>query len=209
MATPFSMSVDRSATAWVLHNDGTMFHVSTDDASCVSTSFTPRQAGFEVFGMGFAADTEGSNDETLFIAGGPESSIATGSATLGWIDTGSLSVTSVGDIPGWPELTGTGAGELWGFFPDTSPPSIRRIDKESGNTVVTYDLEEFRGMSASAWAFAFWGGRFYVFLERAMDFSTHIWRYDPETGDFEDVLPSSGYHIVGAGVSTCAPVELY
>ena len=207
--TPFSMSVDRNALAWVLHQDGRMYHVSTTDASCEATDFAPNQEGLELFGMGFATLSEGSEDETLFIAGGAEASIASGSSTLGSIDTGTLAVSTIGTIPGWPELTGNGRGELWGFFPDTSPPSVRQIDKESGDTIQTFDLQPLQGITPSAWAFAFWGGRFYIFLQRAMDLSTHVWRLDPDTGDVEDVLPNTGYRIVGAGVSTCAPVELY
>ncbi len=63
-------------------------------------------------------------------------------------------------------------------------------------------------MSPSAWAFAFWGGRYYVFIEETLAPSTDVWRLDPSDGSFERVLEDTGYRIVGAGVSTCAPVEL-
>src|SRR5690606_38109686 len=48
--TPFSMSVDRNATAWVLYDDGRIYHASTTDASCTATSFAPNQVGLERFG---------------------------------------------------------------------------------------------------------------------------------------------------------------
>lgn len=208
-ASPFSMAVDRNAVAWVLHNNGRVYHVSTDDADCEETDFAPNQHEMEVFGMGFASLHEGSNEETLFVGGGPEATVTSGSATLGSLDTTSLAINPIGSIPGWPELTGTGRGELWGFFPDTSPPSVRQIDKESGDTIHTFDLQPLQGITPAAWAFAFWGGRFYIFLQRLMDMSTHVWMLDPETGEVTDVLPNTGYRIVGAGVSTCAPIELY
>lgn len=207
MGSPFSMSVDRDGTAWVLYNGGRIYHVSTEDASCTATTFTPNQAGFELFGMGFVSEAEGSNEETLFIAGGSQMSIGTGSSTLGFIDDG-LVVNRIGNIQGWPELTGTGSGELWGFFPDTTPPSVRQLDKTNGSTLVGYNLDSMGSIQAQAWAFAAWGGRFYIFLQRTTDASTHVWRFDPSDASLVDVIPDTGYRIVGAGVSTCAPYDL-
>lgn len=207
-ASPFSMSVDRNATAWVLYGSGELFRVSTADASCSATTFAPHQAGFEVFGMGFVSDAEGSADETLFVAGGAMLDISLGSARLATIDMGTLGLSPRSDtLPGWPELTGTGRGELWGYFPE-APPTVRRLDKTNGATLQTFDLPGVEGVGVSAWAFAFWGGRFYVFLEALTDFSTNVFRLDPSDGRVERVIDDSGYRIVGAGVSTCAPIEL-
>ena len=209
-SSPFSMAVDRNATAWVLYQDGRIFHVSTADVSCTATSFAPNQAGFEVFGMGFVSDAPGSAEETLFVAGGSLLDITLGSASLGRVDS-SLRLTSVGGLPGWPELTGTGAAELWGFFPDTSPPSVRMIDQGSGATTRTFPMSELgsgSGLGDRAWAFAFWGARFYVFYKGDFDTTTNVWRLDPADGSVIEVLHDTGYRIVGAGVSTCAPIEL-
>ena len=213
-ATPFSMSVDRSATAWVLYgpgllggNAGELFRVSTIDAHCESTSFVRNQEGLEVFGMGFSSDEAGGDRETLFIGGGPQLSIGTGTATLASIDMGTLRVGTIGSLPGWPELTGTGSGELWGFFPDTSPPSVGRIDKGSGSVSDRYDLP-IDTTSTEAWAFAFWGGDFWIFLKTMADPSTNIWKLETDDGTTTNVYPDIGYRIVGAGVSTCAPVIL-
>ncbi len=131
MAAPFSMSVDRSATAWVLYDDGTLYNVSTTDATCTPTSFMPAQYDFQLFGMGFVSDASGSSDETLFVAGGAVMDELTGTpAQLASIDTTSLILSPIGGVPGWPELTGTGTGELWGFFPDTTPPSVHQIRQD-------------------------------------------------------------------------------
>jgi hypothetical protein len=212
-AGPFSMSVDRNATAWVLYGPGLLgggggklYHVSTADASCTATSFVPRQNGFELFGMGFVSDSPGSTAETLFVAGGAELAIGTGYARLGSVDGGSLALTPIGDLPGWPELTGNGAAELWGFFPDTAPPSVQRIDKATGTTDRSFPLTGLNTTSTEAWAFAFWGGDFYIFLKIAADPSTNVWKLETAGGAVTNVMPNTGRRIVGAGVSTCAPL---
>ncbi|MBJ75343.1 MAG: hypothetical protein CMN31_29095 [Sandaracinus sp.] len=210
-SSPFSMSVDRNATAWVLHQDHRIYQVSTADASCSESPFVPDQMGFELFGMGFVADAAGSASETLFISGGPESGIGLGSSTLGRIDVASWTVSSVGSVGGSPGLTGTGEGELWGFFPDATPMSVQQLDKGSAAALRTIDVSEIEGgfgFGASAWAFAFWGGRFYIFYQGTLDDSTGIYRVTPDTGAVETVRENIGYRIVGAGVSTCAPTEL-
>ncbi|MBX7194179.1 MAG: hypothetical protein K1X94_19145 [Sandaracinaceae bacterium] len=209
--TPFSMAVDRQANAYVLHNDHRIYQVSTADASCSATSYVPDQMGFELFGMGFVSVAEGSDVEQLFVAGGPEAGIGGGSSTLGRIDLPGWSVARVGGVTGSPELTGTGTGELWGFFPDSTPMAVRQLDKSDGSTLREIDVSAidpsgFGG--ASAWAFAFWGGRYYVFYEGLLDSSTGIYRVTPETRAVEPVRTNIGYRIVGAGVSTCAPTIL-
>jgi len=208
------MSVDREATAWVLYQNGQIFHVNTTDASCSPTSFVPNQAGFENFGMGFVADSEGSSSETLFVAGGTSVDMLLGSsARLASIDGTSLALTPrSGTLGGWPELTGTGSGELYGFFPVTDilgggVTTVKRIDRDTGNPVETFNLSSLNTSGVTAWAFAFWGGRFYIFVELNLG-GTAVHRFEPTSGTFETVVPNSGYSIVGAGVSTCAPVEL-
>ncbi len=208
---PFSMAVDRHATAYVLHQDHTIYEVSTADASCRPTGYVPNQLGFELFGMGFVSESEGSDAESLFIAGGPESGVGLGSSTLGRIDVGSWSVSRVGPVAGSPELTGTGTGQLWGFFPDATPMAVRQIDPANGGTLRQFDVSvlDTSGIGVpNAWAFAFWGGRYYMFYMGALDDSTNIWRLTPETGVVEPVRMNTGYRIVGAGVSTCAPTIL-
>ncbi|MEO6952933.1 MAG: hypothetical protein ABI321_14095 [Polyangia bacterium] len=206
-ATPFSMSVDRSANAWVLYNSGEMFEVSTTDASCTATSHQVGQAGLENFGMGFASDSSGSTDETLYIAGGSASNAGTGgTAKFATMTVPALSATAIGSVQGWPELTGTGKGELWGFFPsDSVTPRVAQLDKATGADGTVYQLGALSGTPA-AWAFAFWGGNFYVFLQKANDASTSVYKVDGTTGALTTALSDTGKIIVGAGVSTCAPV---
>lgn len=200
--TPFSMAVDRDARAWVLFQSGNIFRVNTLDASCTATGYQANQQGMPTFGMGFASNDSGGG-ETLFVAGG--TSLSASTATLAWIDTQSLQLTPITQISGWPELTGTGSGQLWGFSPNTKPPLVQRINKTTGSVIDSFQVQTLQG-SPSAWAFAFWGGGFYIFLERAMETSTNIWFFDPATQSLSQTLSNIGRRIVGAGVSTCAPL---
>jgi hypothetical protein len=211
-ATPFSMAVSRNAVAYVLFNDHQIFQVSTTDASCTATDYTPDQMRFEVFGMGFVSNSVGSTDETLFIAGGPASGVGSGSSSLGTLNTAAWSVARVGALGGSPELTGNGNSELWGFLPDTDPMSVRQIDKANGNTLREFDVSAIATAPrprAGAWAFAFWGARYYIFLQDQSESETTISRLTPDTSAVEVVNDHTGYTVVGAGVSTCAPTILF
>lgn len=210
-ATPFSMSVDRNATAWVLYSSGRIFHVSTQDASCQSTTFQVGQSGFELFGMGFVSDAPGSNEETLFISGGAASSQSGGN--LGSINTGTLGVTSIGPLTTsaeyQPELTGTGDAELYGYYPGTNS-FVGRLDKGTGSNAQTWDLPGLTG-TVRAWAFAHWGGEYYVFITTTTDLLgqnpvANVLKLNTGTGMTTTVRSNTGKIIVGAGVSTCAPV---
>lgn len=207
-ATPFSMSVDRNATAWVLHNDGRLYQVSTSNASCSATDFVPNQQGFRLFGMGFVGEGDDRASEMLYIAGGegPNSSSGT---HLGTIDMSNFVLTPQGSrLVGSPELTGNAAGELWAFSPDTSPPSVSEINRTTGRADQTFAVNAIQQRAPRAWAFAFWGGKFYIFLQQQGDPSTNVYELDPATGASTQVLTNTGYTIVGAGVSICAPTTL-
>ncbi len=203
-ATPFSMAIDRFANAWVLYNDNSLYKVSTVDASCEPTAFETGQHGFDVFGMGFASDAAGSDAETLFVS----QNNGTGSqdSTLGSIAFPSLVLSVVNDLPsgiGSAELSGNGLGELWGFFPEGD--LVARIDK--GNATVSNQIPLPSSTivpNARAWAFAFWGGSFYLFYMSQDDSSSNVYRVDA-VGNLETLLSDTGWTITGAGVSSCAP----
>ena len=81
-------------------------------------------------------------------------------AKLARLSTTTFTATPVGMITGWPELTGNGNAELWGWFPSDSmgstTPRVEKIDKTTGAALTTYMLPELKG-APMAWAFAFWG----------------------------------------------------
>lgn len=207
-AEPFSMAVDRNATAWIIYDSGELFtvDVKTLPLSCVKTRFVPQQQVVK-FGMGFVANTPGSMDETLFISGSDSGSTLTSTrfGTLGTVPP--YTVTIKGTLNGAPELTGTGDAKLWAFLPNVTPPKVARLSKVTGAIESVFEAPGLAG-TPRAWAFAFWGGDFFVFLQRTIDNSTTVWRVNGTTGALSSVLADTGRTIVGAGVSTCAPVEI-
>lgn len=198
-ATPFSMAVDRQGVAWILFNDGRIYHVDVTTAACTATSFQPGQQGLTTFGMGFVSDAPGSEQETLFIADYNGSGIAS-------IDTATLTVSPVrpyNAIYSAAELTGTGDARLYGFF-QGSPIIIAEIDRMTGNIISQAPQPTLN--IGGGWAFAFWGGDFYTFTNPNFS-ASQIDRYSPSTGMTTTVKTGLGDNIVGAGVSTCAPTE--
>lgn len=198
-ATPFSMAVDRRGLAYVLYNNGSLYRVSTLTAACTSTPYRPGQQGFQLFGMGFSSN-QGGPAETLFVAGDAQQGGASG---LARIDTTSFALTPLGDaLPSRAELTGTGDGRLFAFYGEEGSSSrVGQVDKVAGSILAEDRLTIDQG---SGWAFAFWGGDFYLFTGQAG--GSVVTRYDPMARQ-ESPYSSYGSVIVGAGVSTCAPAE--
>lgn len=205
-ATPFSMGVDREANAWVLYNSGEVFKVNTTTLECTPTTWST-QAGLEQFGMGFSTAGAGSTTDSLYVAGGSVLSDIEDPSTLAILDTTTLQATRVGTVPGSPELTGNALGELWGFFPGNNP-RVAQIDKATGNTIPakTFTPPGLSGQP-SAWAFAFYGGDYWVFLAKGTDTRSKVYQVDGTTGAIETTTQANSL-IVGAGVSTCAPVVI-
>jgi hypothetical protein len=61
--------------------------------------------------------------------------------------------------------------------------------------------------STGGYAFSFWGGSFWFYTASDTD-STKVTRYDPTTNPPTTTVaaPMLPFTIVGAGVSTCAPL---
>jgi hypothetical protein len=157
--------------------------------------------------MGFVSDAAGSDQETLFIAGGAGADLVNmNPATfLGTFDTSALTVTKKNMLMGRPELTGTGDAKLWAFFPDASNPRVTQLDKTNGSELMTFPVMGGAGMPM-AWAFAFYGGDYWVFLQKSTDTSTTVYRIKGSDGSVT-IAKQPGKTIVGAGVSTCAPTQ--
>lgn len=208
-AAPYSMSVDRDAVAWVLYNDGSLFRLDTTTLACTATQWVS-QPDLLVFGMGFSADTSGGTTDTLFVAGQATHAGATTGAFAS-IDTTSFAATAIATIPGFPELSGTGSAELWAWYPShqgtmtATAPHVDQLDKTTGDVLQTFSLDGLAGQ-ADAYAFAHWGGHFWIFLDRDNLMNTMVFELDPATGQIASTTMNTGRMIVGAGVSTCAPV---
>jgi len=198
---PFSMAVDRHATAYVLYgsdspSNGRLFKVNTTDASCEATAYVPRQDEFGKFGMGFATRGLGP-EEDLYVA-------SFSGGVLGKIDLANdYKLTAAGifkPLLDGAELTGTGDGRLYAFYdPSSWDTAVAEVAKTSG-AVLGQDLL-VGTTKGTAWAFATWGGYFWLFTNPA---GQKVVRWDPAT---KTALVVGGYSapIVGAGVSTCAP----
>ncbi|NUO49144.1 MAG: hypothetical protein HOV80_09840 [Polyangiaceae bacterium] len=194
--SPFSMTIARDGYAWVEYSNMRLYRVDIATAACTPTDYVPNQVGFQRFGMGMVAASPES-EETLYVADFDGVGIAK-------LDRQTLQLTFVGafdQIFGAAELTGTADGRLVGFFPSESPAVIAEIDPASGSILSVIPQPVTAGFG---WAFAFWGGDFYMFTAPDGNMS-RVDRYRPSDGT-TTFLVNVPTVIVGAGVSTCAPL---
>ena len=210
---PNSMAVDRNAVAYVNYvadddSTGAIFQVSTQNASCTGPVLT-MPTGWERVGMGYSTNNAGSTSETLYVAG--VGAGAGSGAGLGLVDFGLKTVGPIGPFTGSlagqnAELTGTGNGTLYGFF-TTDPVEVAQIDKTNGSTQTPVPMTGVQ--TPEDWAFSFWGGHFYLYTSQGQGTGngSNVTDYDPSTGSVNTTFMTGiGFDIVGAGVSTCAPV---
>lgn len=217
---PNSMAIDRNATAWVnyVENDplsgdtaGSLFTVSTKDGSCKPADIYLGQGWYRL-GMGFSLDAVGLKTESLFVTGTTDPLTGT-SPGLGTIDFGTQLLSPVGPFTGdlasrSAELTGTGDARLYGFF-TTSPVNVAEIDKQNGSIKSEAPLAAVE--VPTAWAFSFWGGDFYLYTAPDPTSNpgrtSNVTRYRPSDGSVDTAyMTNVGFRIIGAGVSTCAPI---
>jgi hypothetical protein len=195
-ATPFSMGVDRKGIARVLYNNGEIFRVSTANASCMATPFKG-DGTFDQFGMAYATIGAGPMEDLFIIANG---------GALGKVDFVNNKPVKIADTQPtlqFAELTGTGDGRLYAFYRDDNVggTGIAEIDKTSAKLLGADPLKTLD--MGNGWAFAFWGGDFYLFTGSG---SSVVNRYRPSNKSLVQVATYNGL-IVGAGVSTCAPSQ--
>lgn len=189
-AGTFSMAIDRKGIAWVEFTDGSVWSVDTTDASCKPTTFVSGQKGFENFGMGFSRNEGEEKGETLYVAGDG----------LAALDTKTFQLSFKGSLTyGRTELTGLDT-ELYAYSIESGV--IAGLDKSNGKTAKTYRttaIDPYGGF-----AFAQWGGDFWVFTGQT---TSKVTRYTPTTDESFVAVPDTGMLIVGAGSSTCAPTK--
>jgi hypothetical protein len=198
--TPFSMAVDRKGVAYVVYTDGRLYRVSTATAACTTTPYTANQLGWTTFGMGFVSENGGPNERLYVSRFNPGEN-----SELGVIDTSTFRLSRIGPFsPPVPrsELTGTGDGRLFAYWPLTGAglgSRVAEIEKQSGKVIASSSLPV--GSDGDAFAFAFWGGDFWIFTGRG---GTSVHRFRPTDGSTTTPTTHAST-IVGAGVSTCAP----
>ncbi len=218
LSEPFSMAVDREGVAYVIFeftatgSASALYRVSTKDASCTSTSFNPAAYGNFTFGMGFVAnEADGGSDagETLYVS--RDVMGLTGDGELDRIDTTTFVLTPIADFSPFAaaaELTGTGAGSLFAFSPSTTAGEsfIAQVDPKTAKVLGQDFLPGI--VQGEGWAFGYWGGNFYTFTTGMGDPATVVNQFDPVSKTVTLITTLATDTIVGAGVSTCAPVGI-
>src|SRR5678816_3053943 len=142
-------------------SDGTLWQVSTADASCKATGYQLNQFNRRIRGMGFSSDTAQGTAETLYTCTANDAQFTGGG--LASISVPGFKLSLIGDYTSGLggnecELTGTGNAELFGFFATVSPPKLAQITKPSGATPSPITLT---GVNTTlSYAFSFWGGDF-------------------------------------------------
>jgi hypothetical protein len=77
--------------------------------------------------------------------------------------------------------------------------SLVRLDPKTGATLESFTYPALD--QVGNWAMKFWGGSFWIFLGASV---FRVDRTDPAT--IHTVITNAPHRIVGAGVSTCAPL---
>jgi hypothetical protein len=159
--------------------------------------------GLTVFGMGFSTDTVGGQTDSLFVGGGAQQEES--SYSLAKINTATMTAQIVGSEPDLPEMTGNSNAELWGFIPADTSARVVQFDKTDGSVITSFDEPTLAG-TTNGYAFAHWGGDYWVFIStQAM---TTVYQVDHTSGAITSTTPAPGRTVVGAGVSTCAPTVI-
>jgi hypothetical protein len=209
---PFSMAIDRHAVAWIETYEAKLFKVDLSNGACAATSFAPIAGDnrFPHFGMAFAATPGAPDQDTLFVRGGFLSADPQPNPPderwLGRLDTSSMTISPIGSAPGGDgELTAS-AGRVYSLREpiDGTWAVADEIDGTTGATLASTPLP---GVEITFdYAFAAWGGDFWIFTDTSTISGTTVTRYRPATGEIS-YAPGAPFpaRIVGAGVSSCAP----
>ncbi|MCY0993315.1 hypothetical protein OV203_39630 [Nannocystis sp. ILAH1] len=207
----FSMGVDREGFAWVQYSDMKLRKIDvTDTTQCSDPGFVPMQNGIENFGMAFVSNS--ADDKCDRIYGNHYNGVANGDMVSEFfsVDPETLAVEPHGlSDYGLAEVTGTGDGRAF-LFAGPDPSVLVEVDKATGATIEVTPLPGVK--TGGGFAFAFFGGDFYFFTDKESDSTSEVTHldYDDSDGngvqDLKVVVEDAPLRIVGAGVSTCAPL---
>lgn len=207
----FSMGVDRQGFAWVQYSDLKLRKIDvTDTTQCSDPGFAPMQNGIENFGMAFVSNSAADKCDRIY--GNHYNGTAEGDMVSEFfsVDPVTLDVVPHGlSDYGLAELTGTGDGRAF-LFAGPDPSKLVEVDKATGATVEIIPLPGVK--TGGGFAFAFFAGDFYFFTDNESDSTsevTHLDYDDSDNNGVQDltvVVQDAPLRIVGAGVSTCAPL---
>jgi hypothetical protein len=208
-----SMSVDRLGFVWALYSSGEIFRIDPATLACVNTGYAPAQtANWKLFNMAFAGPVT-ANEQSLYVSGGSVDIASVGN--LGKIDPVALTVQTIGVLGGAADfsvpLAGVGTVELFGLYPAISATTyLRQIDRTTGAVVGTpLAVPGFTG-TPTAWAFAHWGGKFWVFVtsDHGSGPISSLYSVDRLTGSQQNELTNLAFTPTSAGSSTCVPTTV-
>ena len=207
----FSMGVDRQGYAWVQFSDRQLRKVDiTDVSKCSDPGFVPDQDGVKNFGMAFVSNSAVDPCDRLY--GNSYNLIPKGDKVAEFfnIDPETLKLMQLGKSDyGRAEVTGTGDGRAF-LFAGPDPSRLVEVDRTSGATLSTLALPGVK--TGGGFAFAFFAGDFYFFTDAESDGTSEVTHLDFDDSDkngkqdLKVVLEDAPIRIVGAGVSTCAPI---
>tara|TARA_R110002096_G_scaffold42143_4_gene113590 strand:+ start:2552 stop:3547 length:996 start_codon:yes stop_codon:yes gene_type:complete len=213
-----TMAVDRDGDGWGSMGDGSLVRINTETANCTDSGMEIEQHSISRYGMGYATLDETESEKLYITATGSDWS---GQANqpyrkLAAINTETLLIDLIGDleapVPANMELTGTGDGRLFGMILDVRNLSniIVSVDELNADTAETISSKTVPLDANSGFAFAHWGGDFWLFTE-ADDGKARVAQFDFDTGAIVQTVDTNlevAGSIVGAGVSTCAPIRI-
>jgi hypothetical protein len=212
----FSMAVDRLGYAWVMLNSpaGDIWKIDvTNPTNCIDPGYTPNQQGVGYFGMAFVSNSAVDQCDRLYgntydgLGGFSEGPNIGKFVTLD-PDSLLIDIISPTNFNG-AEMSGTGDGRVFSF--GGVPSKLVERNKQTGEIVSTLPLNNLP--LTNAFAFAFFAGDFYFFTEsdnnNLISKVTHL-DYDDSDNDGQQQLTvvntAAPLRVVGAGVSTCAPL---
>ena len=207
----FSMGVDREGSAWVQFSDKQIRKIDiTDVSKCSDPGFVPGQDNIGNFGMAFVSNS--AEDTCDRLHGNHYNFKAEGDMVAEFfsVDPDSLALVQLGKSNyGLAEVTGTGDGRAF-LFAGPDPSRLVEVDKATGASKSVLPLPGVK--TGGGFAFAFFAGDFYFFTDAESDGTSEVTHLDFDDSDkngmqdLKVVLEDAPLRIVGAGVSTCAPV---
>ena len=212
----FSMAVDRLGFAYVMFSQplGEIWKLDvTNVNNCTDPGYNPGQQGVNYFGMAFVSNSKFDQCDKLYgntfngLGGFGEGNMIGDFLT---VDPATLLINKVGKTNfNGAEVTGTGDGRAF-MFGGANPAKLVEVEKATGKFIEVTPLGNLE--LTNAFAFAFFGGDFYMFTESDNNSNiSKVTHYDYDDSDnngvkeLTTVVMQAPIRIVGAGVSTCAP----
>lgn len=220
---PIAMAVDRQGGALLAYvvlpafagmpPTVETFSIALGDPSACEAVELPLPADRMLAGTGYASASATDPCDDLYLFANSTLDDAPGTSALARVDDDGDWV-ELGAVP-WmsAQLSGTGDGRLFGFAfaaaqneGDFGEASLVELDRDDAEVLEAVVVPQ--GTDGDSMAFAFWGGDAWFFTDGPHDTSV-VRRLDHDGSDgggTSIVVDETPVRIMGAGVSTCAPI---